>query len=486
MRRWIFVPLIVILAVLPLWSGMPEFWITQLNYIGLSSLVVLGLVVLTGVAGLTSFGQAAFVGIGAYTTAWLSTQMGWSPWAGLVVALVLTAVFAFIIGTVTMRLSGHYLPLGTIAWSLSSYYFFGNLSFLGQHDVTSGIPAFDFVGISFGCGRSIYYLIWFAVLLAMCATYNRMHSRPGRAIRALRQRGAMAESFGINTARYKVIVFIYAALLACVSGWLYAHMQRAVSPSPFGLNYGIEYLFMAVIGGASSVWGAVLGSSVILIIKDRLQNILPLFLDDGVNAELIVFGVLMIIILQYASQGLWSFLAQGWEFVWQRLGGKPLTNEQRYSALQLGADAGAQLPALPVRSLPQKDGVVLELDGLRKEFGGLVAVNDLSFSLKAGEIVGLIGPNGAGKSTCFNLITGVLPRTAGEVRFLGQTIDNLNTRQIAQLGVSRSFQHVQLAPNMTVLENVALGAYLRESAGVLRALVPAERAIEASLWHAAR
>src|SRR5690625_2948437 len=361
MRRWIFVPLIVIFALLPLWSGMPEFWITQLNYIGLSSLVVLGLVVLTGVAGLTSFGQAAFVGIGAYTTAWLTTQMAWSPWLGLLVALVITFIFAFIIGLVTMRLSGHYLPLGTIAWGLSIYYLFGNLSFLGQHDGISGIPPIEVFGWSLSLGRTIYYLIWLCVLLAMWATYNLMHSRPGRAIRAHRQRSEMAESFGINTARYKVIVFIYAALLACVSGWLYAHMQRAVSPSPFGLNYGIEYLFMAVIGGASSVWGAVLGSSVILIIKDRLQNILPLFLDDGVNAELIVFGVLMIIILQYASQGLWSFLAQGWEFVWQRLGRPALTAAQRYPALQLGADAGAQLPALPVRSLPQKDGVVLEL-----------------------------------------------------------------------------------------------------------------------------
>ncbi|HLS16767.1 MAG TPA: branched-chain amino acid ABC transporter ATP-binding protein/permease [Paenalcaligenes sp.] len=489
MRRWIFVPLLLILAVLPLWSGMPEFWITQLNYIGLSSLVVLGLVVLTGVAGLTSFGQAAFVGIGAYATAWLSTQMGWSPWAGLLVALLLTFAFAFIIGAVTMRLSGHYLPLGTIAWSLSIYYLFGNLAFLGQHDGISGIPAIELFGISFGRGRSIYYLIWITVLLAMWATYNLMHSRPGRAIRALRQRGAMAESFGINTARYKVIVFIYAALLACVSGWLYAHMQRAVSPSPFGLNYGIEYLFMAVIGGASSVWGAVLGSSVILIIKDRLQNILPLFLDDGVNAELIVFGVLMIIILQYASQGLWSFLAQGWEFVWQRLGGKPLTNEQRYSALQLGELTAADedtTSGLEHRSLPAAETPVLELNKLRKEFGGLVAVNDLSFRIKAGEIVGLIGPNGAGKSTCFNLITGVLPRTSGQVRFLGQDIQTLNARQIAHLGISRSFQHVQLAPNMTVLENVALGAYLRASAGVMRAFVHAERKVEERLLHEAR
>src|SRR5699024_10244056 len=136
------------------------------------------------------------------------------------------------------------------------------------------------------------------------------------------------------------------------------------------------------------------------------QNIMPIFLDDNINAELIVFGVLMILILQYASQGLWSFLAQGWEFIWQRLGGKPLTNEQRYSALQLGeltssdqeaavkpADKLSSRDGLEHRTLPPADTPVLELNQLRKEFGGLVAVNDLSFGIKAGEIVGLIGPN---------------------------------------------------------------------------------------------
>src|SRR5690625_4940270 len=409
MQRWIFIPLIALLALLPLWSSTPEYWITQLNYIGLSSLVVLGLVVLTGVAGLTSFGQAAFVGIGAYTTAWFSTQMGWSPWAGLIIALLLTFVFAFIIGAVTMRLSGHYLPLGTIAWSLSIYYLFGNLSFLGQHDGISGIPPIEIFGYSLGGGRSIYYLIWVCVLLAMWATYNLMHSRPGRAIRALRQRGVMAEAFGINTARYKVIIFIYAALLACVSGWLYAHMQRAVSPSPFGLNYSIEYLFMAVVGGAGSVWGAVLGSGLILTLKDQLQSLLPRLIDSNQNFELIFFGVLTVWVLQYARGGLWPLL-QGWASalgITPRVPGRQLTNPAA---------------ALPQRARPTQQTEVLALDALRKEFGGLVAVNDISFAIKAGEIVGLIGPNGAGKSTTFNLVTGLYPATAGSVKFLGQSL----------------------------------------------------------------
>src|SRR5690625_2829650 len=154
MRRWIFVPLLLILAVLPLWSGMPEFWITQLNYIGLRSLVVLGLVVLTGVAGLTSFGQAACVGIGAYATAWLGTPVRLSRWAGLLVALLSSFALAFIGGAVTMRRCGHYLPLGTVAWSLSIYYLFGNSPFFGQRDGICGIPAIELSGLSFGRGRS--------------------------------------------------------------------------------------------------------------------------------------------------------------------------------------------------------------------------------------------------------------------------------------------------------------------------------------------
>ncbi|MFW7344001.1 branched-chain amino acid ABC transporter ATP-binding protein/permease [Pollutimonas sp. H1-120] len=472
MNRLLLAVVVLALAALPLIPGTPEFWITHLNYIGLASLVVLGLVLLTGIGGLTSFGQAAFVGIGAYTTAWLTTSVGWSPWVALLIGLLLTFLVAYVLGAITLRLSGHYLPLGTIAWCLSLYYLFGNLDFLGQYDGIAGIAPIEFFGWSLGKGRHIYYLIWIFVLLSMLATRNLLDSRPGRAIRALKSGGGMAESFGIDMARYKVIIFVYAALLACVSGWLYAHMQRAVSPSPFGLNYGIEYLFMAVVGGAGSVWGAVLGSGLILTLKDQLQNVLPKILDTSSNFELIVFGVLMILVLQYARDGVWPILSS-W---WLALTGK---SERRRIA------APPQAPDLLQRPRPKKGSLVLEVDSIRKEFGGLVAVNDISFSLKAGEIMGLIGPNGAGKSTTFNLITGVLPATRGKVRFLGERLDVLPSREIARLGVGRTFQHVQLLPTMTVLENVALGAHLRNKVGVLAAALRTERRDEAELLHEA-
>jgi branched-chain amino acid transport system permease protein len=464
---------IVVLAALPAIAATPEFWITQLNYIGLASLVVLGLVLLTGVGGLTSFGQAAFVGIGAYTTAWLTTAQGWSPWLALLAGLLLTACIAFTLGAITLRLSGHYLPLGTIAWCLSLFYLYGNLDILGRNDGIAGIAPLNVFGLSLSSGRHIYYLIWILVLAAVWLTRNLLDSRPGRAIRALRNGAGMAESMGVDTAMYKVVIFVYAALLACVSGWLYAHMQRAVSPSPFGLNYGIEYLFMAVVGGAAHVWGALLGSGIILVLKDQIQNILPRLFNTTANFEMIVFGVLLILMLQYARDGVWPMLVS----VWRRIAGD--------TARPRDAAPPPQAPALPRRERPGAGELVLEVDSIRKEFGGLVAVNDISFKVRAGEIMGLIGPNGAGKSTTFNLITGVLRATRGRVGFMGERIDTLSARDIARRGVGRTFQHVQLLPGMTVLENVALGAHLRAEVGIVAGALHTDRAREAQLLHEA-
>ena len=256
-------PLLIFIAALVLLPLLPttEFWITLANYIGLSALIALGLVLLTGVGGMTSFGQAAFAGIGAYATAYLSTHYGLSPWLGLLTGLIVTALAALALGAITMRLSGHYLPLGTIAWGLSLFYLFGNLEFLGQHDGINGIAPITIAGVDLGSGRAMYWLIWATVLAAAIALQNLLDSRPGRAMRALNGNALMAEAMGVPTAWMKVVCFVVAALLACISGWLYAHMQRAVNPTPFGLNAGIEALFMAVVGGAGYVWGALLGAA---------------------------------------------------------------------------------------------------------------------------------------------------------------------------------------------------------------------------------
>ncbi|MEO6362795.1 MAG: branched-chain amino acid ABC transporter ATP-binding protein/permease [Caldimonas sp.] len=470
-RRAVFIAFVAVLAVLPL-LPVPEFWITQANYIGLYTLVVIGLVLLTGVAGLTSFGQAAFVGLGAYTAAYLSTAHEWaavslvqpavSPWLTVWIGLAVTAVAALLLGWITLRMSGHYLPLATIAWGLSLFYLLGNLDFLGKYDGLLGIPALQFFGRQLNTGRSFFWLLWAIVLLAAVAVTHLLDSRTGRALRAVKGGTTMAEAMGIDTFGVKVTAFVLAALLASVSGWLFAHFQRTVNPSPFGLNMGIEYLFMAVLGGAGHVWGALVGAGAVQILKDQLQVVLPRLMGSSGNYEIIVFGVLLVLMLQYARDGLWAFV-------------EGLLPRPRRRVDWAGA------AALAVRERPPRGEVVLDVRAARKEFGGLVAVNDVSFQVRAGEILGLIGPNGAGKSTTFNLVTGVLPATRGEVSLRGKSIGALASRRIARLGVARTFQHVKMIPSMTVLENVALGAHLRGRHGVAAAVLRTDRAEERSL-----
>ena len=456
---WGYAGFIAVLVGVPL--AAPQFWVTLGNYIGLYSIVALGLVLLTGVAGQTSFGQAAFVGIGAYTTAILSTQYALSPWINVVVGLGLTLALSLFLGFITLRMKGHYLPLATIAWGISLSLLFGNLEFLGGHTGLSGIPALDLFGVELRNERYFYFLIWGIAIVALWATGNLLDSRPGRAIRALRGQIEMAEAFGVDGARLKIVVFVYAALLACVSGWLYAHLQRFVNPTPFGINQGIEYLFMAVVGGAGSVWGAVIGATLITLVKQVLQDILPALLGKSGNFEIVVFGVLMILLLQRAREGVWPWIAQ----LLPRRVPPPVPDAE----------------ALPVRDSATRAGPLLEVRGARRQFGGLVAVNDLSFAIEPGEILGLIGPNGAGKSTMFNLISGALAPTAGDVIFRGESIRGCKPFEIARRGIGRTFQHVRLVPRMTVLDNVALGAYLRGRAGVVAAALRLDRAEEARM-----
>ena len=284
----------------------PNTWLTLADYAGIASLVALGLVVLTGFGGMTSFGQATFMGFGAYATALLTTQAGWSPWAALPASLAAACLGAALVGAVTLRLSGHYLALATLACAVSFFYLFGNLDAVGRNDGLTGIPPLRVFGAALTSSRAFYPVIWAAVALAMLGTRNLLDSRVGRAIRALQ--GGAAASFGVSLAGTRMLAFVYAAGLAGLAGWLYAHMQRSVNPSPFGLNASLEYLLMAVVGGAATLPGALLGAGLVTLVNDRLQDWLPRLLGTEGSYETVVFGILLVLLLQTAPNGLWPLL----------------------------------------------------------------------------------------------------------------------------------------------------------------------------------
>ena len=470
-----YLPVIALLLLVLAPLVLPTFQITLLNYIGLYTLVVLGLVLLTGVGGMTSFGQAAFVGLGAYTSAYLTTTaqlpewLQWaagSPWLALLIGLVLTAVVALLLGAMTLRLSGHYLPLGTIAWGISLYYVFGTLTSLGGHTGVSGLPSVELFGIVLDKGEKMFYLIWAILVVAIVITRNLLNSREGRAIRALKGGQLMAEAMGVNTFRSKLVIFLISALFASLSGWLYAHTQRFVNPTPFGLSMGIDYLFMALIGGVATVWGALLGAGILTMLKQWLQDLLPILFGSDGQYETIVFGLLIVLMMQKAPGGLFPMLT--------RL--VPARFRQRK---EISINANAE--TLPRRELPKSGQLILEACDVTRRFGGLVANNNMSLQVHAGEIVALIGPNGAGKSTMFNQLSAVDTPSDGEVKFLGQSLKGKTSREVASMGMSRTFQHVKLLPTMSVLENVAIGAHLRGNKGVLSSALHMEREEEQRL-----
>ena len=333
---------------------------------------------------------------------------------------------------------------------------------LGGHTGIPDIPAISLFGKALDQGETIYYLTWAFLLLAVWSTRNLLDSREGRAIRALKGGRVMAESMGVDTARSRMVIFIIAALQACASGWLYAHMQRFVNPNPFGLQMGIEYLFMTVIGGAGQVWGALVGAGVFTVLKQWLQDLLPrCWARPAISRS-------------SCSASAWCCCCTARAAAWPLLTRwVPVRKVER----KLDLDAAP----LPRKPMPPRGEVVLKAVDVTRKFGGLVANNAMNLEIRAGEILALIGPNGAGKSTMFNQISGVDTPTSGQVTLLGQQVAGAGARRIARLGLSRTFQHVRLLGRMSVLENVAIGAHLRGHRGVMPAAWRLDRAEESRL-----
>ena len=449
---------VVALACAPLLFS--SFTISLFNYIGIYALVAIGLALLTGVAGIVSFGQAAFVGVAAYATAWLSALNGYSPWLGLLLAIILTCAVAAALGAATLRLEGHFLSLSTLAWGLAIGFLFGNVEGLGNFSGISNIPPIRIGGHALMKSEEIYYLVLLMVVLSLVAMYNLLDSRWGRALRALRGGNVLVESLGVNAFQTKLAAFVIAAFLAALSGWLYAHMSRFVSPASFDAAMGIEYLMMAMVGGQGSLIGGVVGASIITFLKNAIQDYLPLISPNAAGQlEVVAFAAIFIVFLQYARRGVVPFIAAR------------LPNAR--------PTAPAPAAALDLRAQPATGAPLLKVDQAMRRFGGLIAVNAVSFDVRAGEIVGLIGPNGAGKSTMFNLLTGALQLDGGEIEFSGLPISRAPQRAIARAGIARTFQHVKLRPRMSVLDNVLLGAHGRLQSGIVRGMLRLERAEEA-------
>jgi len=312
------IALFVVIGILPLVLGTPYVLSTML-LIGIYSIVTIGLCLLMGYAGQISLGQAAFYGLGAYGSAILTAKFGWSPWIALIASALGTGVIAYFIGIPIFRLRGHYLAMGTLAFgSLVHIIMTEWKAYTGGPTGLPGIPRLTIAGVALKTDLAYYYLVWAVVFVAIVIALNIVNSRFGRALRAIRDSEAAAESLGVPVTRYKLHIMVVSSLYASVAGSLYAHYMIFVSPSAFDFGASVRFVLMAAVGGLASIWGAPLGAALVVLLTLGLREIIPLITHYGSGEhQIIAYGALLVTIMIFMPQGLTASGARAW----RRLGG---------------------------------------------------------------------------------------------------------------------------------------------------------------------
>jgi branched-chain amino acid transport system permease protein len=295
-----------------------EYYFTLLNFIGIHTLLVVGLNLLMGYAGQISLGHAAFFGLGAYTSGILTATYGVNPWLALAAGLVLCGLTAFLIGVPALKLRGYYLAMATLGFGIIVYIVFTEAqTWTGGPSGLVGIPALSIFGCKLDTPKRLYLLIWPVLGGILGLSANLVDSRTGRALRALHEGEAAAQSLGVNTARLKLMIFIWSALYASLAGSFYAHTLNFVAPASFGFMFSIKLVTMVVLGGMASIWGSFLGAAVLTV----LPEILTVFHDY----EVIIFGAILMVVMIFLPRGLVRGILDLWEFRRYKKEGGPIS-----------------------------------------------------------------------------------------------------------------------------------------------------------------
>jgi len=396
----------------------------------------------SGYTGLISFGHASFFGLGAYTVTIALVRFDVTPWLGIPLGMLVGAAAAVLIGYPTFRLRGHYFALAMLAYPLALLYVF---DWLGYQEVPLPMKrAAPALFMQFSDYRIYVALALLLMVTAMLVSLAIERSRFGMSLMAIRQNEPAAEAAGIDTLAWKIRSLVLSGAFAAAAGGLYAVVLLVVTPdSVFGMLTSAQALIVALFGGVGTLWGPVIGAAILIPVAEALQaqlgDVLP-----GIQG--VVFGMAIICVILLAPEGIF------WR-VRDRL-------RQRGAVSQ-----AAEAPAMPApaeqRAAPAPSAKpILAVADLSKAFGGLRAVEAVSFTVGEGEILGIIGPNGAGKTTLFNLLNGFLRKDRGSVHFTGEDLGSRKPNRVCRLGIGRTFQVVRAIARMTVLENVLVGAYV--------------------------
>jgi ABC-type branched-subunit amino acid transport system ATPase component/ABC-type branched-subunit amino acid transport system permease subunit len=431
------------------------------NVLGLMAayaLAAIGLNLLVGTAGQISLGHGAFMLIGGYTTAILTVRFEMPWFAGVLAAALVTGLVGWLLGLPALRLHGHFLALATLSFGSA----IPQLA-LKWEDVTGG--AFGLKPPMFDSDAVGYWVILTVLAVGTWLAYNIVESRPGRALLALRETEVAAQAMGVNLAMSKTGIFALSAAYAGVAGALATHLSGYISPSSFNLLVSFQLLASIVVGGLGSIPGAIVGAA--------LVTWLPFAASRTQGLASVVEGAAIILIVLFLPRGLNS-LSRYW---------------RRFIP---AAPAAAIAPSLDWSTSPRLSPAHAELDGARAgqpllevrelsaEFGGVHALQDATFTVAGGAIHGLIGPNGAGKTTALNCISRLIDPSRGSIGLLGRELLKTSPSAVADLGISRTFQNLELCRGLPALDNVMLGLYhvVRAPAAAFALRLPVARRAE--------
>jgi branched-chain amino acid transport system permease protein len=436
----------ILLAVFGMFYANP-YELRTLSLCAINALMVIGFQFVFGHAGAVSLAQATFFGLGAYATGILGASYGLGFLATFPLSCLLPTVVALCIGIPVLKLEDHYFALATLGIGLVVVLVAIQWqSVTGGTNGLPGVPPIEVLGFSAARRFPMFVVAWAFVALGGIVAYQVMRGLYGRAFEVMRESHSAAECMGIDVARLRFTAFLLSACYAGAAGALMAHLSRVVSPENLELPVMVTCLTMTVIGGRTRIAGAILGASLVIYLREWFRIL--------ENFYLMAYGAAALAILIVAPYGL--------------VGAAERLRERLFPTLPAQAPAHATL-RFDERAATKGEPLLVVSD-VAKAFGGLRALDGVSFTVAEGEIIGLIGPNGSGKTTLLNSISGLYQPDRGSIRFLGQEIAGNPAHRIARLGIARTFQHINLADDLTVLDNIAVARFANEGAGLRQSL----------------
>jgi branched-chain amino acid transport system permease protein len=423
-----------------------------LTLCGIYALLVLGFQFVFGHAGAVSLAQATFFGIGGYITGILATRFGLPFLITFPLSIAGPALLAVIIAVPVLKLEDHYFSLATLGIGLVVLLLAVQWSEVtGGTNGFAGIPAIELPGFAIADRRSVLWFVWGIVAVCCLLAYQVTRGLHGQAYHLMRENREAASSLGLNIAELRFGAFVLSAAYGGAAGALMAHVIHVVSPENLDLALMVTILTMTVIGGRTHIAGAILGALLIVYLREWFRVL--------ENYYMIAYGTAALATLIVAPYGLVGAIERLRLYLFgPGRAAAPINTAGALYATTREPVVAAQEPLLAV-------------DNVALAFGGVQALDGVSLTCQQGQIVGLIGPNGSGKTTLLNVISGLYSCDQGRVTFLAHDITREPAYAIARLGVARTFQHIHLADDLSVLDNIAVARAGIDGGGLMRAII---------------